>query len=105
MYTLRTYIHNISPCTTQITLSRVGGIGLELLEMQVSDDNRAGLVMIGGCSPESNAEKCGLFLPGDVLMGISSVDGKLASDCMYIVCILCMCGIESFYYCYFVAQK
>ena len=50
----------------------MGGIGLELLEMQVSDDNRAGLVMVGGCSPGSKAEKCGLFRSGDVLVGISS---------------------------------
>ena len=58
----------------QITVSRIGGIGLDLLEMQVTDDRRAGLVMVGGFAANSNAEKCGLFRPGDVLIGISSVE-------------------------------
>ena len=55
-----------------ISMSRVGGLGLELNEYNVGKDD-TGLVLIEGVKEGSNAEKCGKFLPGDALLSIASI--------------------------------
>ena len=56
----------------KIRLSRKGGLGLDLLEFDTGK-GKTGLVLVGDILPGSNAEKCGLFKPGDALSQISSV--------------------------------
>ena len=57
------------------SLSRKGGLGLELNEYNVGPQN-VGLVLVGGIKGGSNAEKCGKFAIGDALQSIASADGK-----------------------------
>lgn len=62
----------LSVKTVKIPMSRVGGLGLDLMEYNVGKGN-LGLVLVGGVIEGSNAEKCGLFLPGDALESISAI--------------------------------
>lgn len=61
--------------TLTAELSSIGGLGLDLIETQVSTENNAGLVLVGGVNPGSNAANCGLFQEGDALSTIST-EGK-----------------------------
>lgn len=58
--------------TVKIPMSRVGGLGLDLMEYNLGKGN-LGLVVVGGVIPGSNAEKCGLFLEGDALESITTL--------------------------------
>ena len=57
------------------SLSRKGGLGLDLNEYNVGGQN-IGLILVGGIKEGSNAEKCGKFKLGDALQSIASADGK-----------------------------
>ena len=69
----------LSVRTVKIPMSRVGGLGLDLMEYNVGKGN-LGLVLVGGVIEGSNAEKCGLFLPGDALESISSIPTGTVSN-------------------------
>lgn len=63
--------------TVDIIMSRVGGLGLDLVEFL--DNNNCALVMVNDIFENSNAAKPlsgGNFRPSDVLIGISAIDGK-----------------------------
>ena len=62
-------------CTESIVTSRVGGIGLDLAEYQVSEDGFSGIVVVNGINPDSNAEAAQGFKVGDILVSITGVDG------------------------------
>jgi hypothetical protein len=62
----------LSVKTVKIPMSRVGGLGLDLMEYNVGKGN-LGLVLVGGIIEGSNAEKCGLFLEGDALEAITTI--------------------------------
>ena len=68
----------LSVRTVKIPMSRVGGLGLDLMEYNVGKGN-LGLVLVGGVIEGSNAEKCGLFLPGDALEAITSISAGVYS--------------------------
>lgn len=72
----------LSVKTVKIPMSRVGGLGLDLMEYNVGKGN-LGLILVGGVIEGSNAEKCGLFLPGDALESISSIPAGIVSDPTY----------------------
>lgn len=62
--------------TVYITMSRVGGLGLDLVEFV--DNNNCALVMVNDIFEGSNAERPiagGKFRVGDVLLGVSVPDG------------------------------
>ena len=69
----------LSVKTVKIPMSRVGGLGLDLMEYNVGKGN-LGLILVGGVIEGSNAEKCGLFLPGDALESITSIPAGIVSD-------------------------
>ena len=58
----------------KVLVTRVGGIGLDLAEYQVSDDGYSGVVVVNGVNPGSNAEAAGGFRKGDILVGIEGVE-------------------------------
>lgn len=62
----------LSVKTVKIPMSRVGGLGLDLMEYNVGKGN-LGLVLVGGVIAGSNADKCGLFLEGDALEAITTI--------------------------------
>lgn len=57
-----------------IEVSKINGIGLDLVEVSNKADGVSGLVLIYEIIPGSNAEKTGSFLPGDALTRISTKD-------------------------------
>lgn len=67
-----------------ITVSTEGGIGLELVEVMNMGDNIGGMVMVEGVREGSNAEKCGKFLVGDVIVALDadSVEGLNYDLCL-----------------------
>ena len=58
-----------------VTLSRKGGLGLELVEMDTMERTRFGLVLVGGVGEGSNAAApiSGSFAVGDALVSIEGV--------------------------------
>ena len=58
------------------SLSKVGGLGLDLAEFNVGKQD-TGLVLVSGIKEGSNADKCGRFMVGDALQSIASADGSL----------------------------
>ena len=68
------------PRDEEVLVTRVGGIGLDLAEYQVSDDGYSGIVVVNGINPGSNAEAAGEFRVGDVLIGIEGVDAVKGTE-------------------------
>lgn len=62
--------------TKEIEVSRDGGIGLQLIEVENNAIDNSGLVLVEGIVSGSNADKTGEFLVGDALMSIITPDGK-----------------------------
>lgn len=62
----------LSESTVSVGLSRVGGLGLDLVELSVIDKSKYGLVVISDIVPNSNADKTGQFQIGDALVTIST---------------------------------
>ena len=62
----------LSVKTVKIPMSRVGGLGLDLMEYNVGKGD-LGLILVGGVIEGSNAEKSGKFLPGDALESITTI--------------------------------
>lgn len=63
---------------SSVVLSRVGGMGLDLVECdKLEVKGRYGLVLVGGVNPGSNAERpvSGEFLLGDSLLSVGGVRG------------------------------
>jgi hypothetical protein len=56
----------------KIQLSRVGGLGLDLVEYNVGKGD-IGLVLVGDILPDSNAAACKQFQIGDALQSVSTV--------------------------------
>lgn len=54
-----------------VTVSRVGGLGLDLVELASIPNSKFGLVAVNEIIQGSNADKCGSFCIGDVLISIS----------------------------------
>ena len=72
--------------TVKIPMSRVGGLGLDLMEYNLGKGD-LGLILVGGVIPDSNADKCGQFLPGDALESITSIaTGEMISNGMLMLC-------------------
>lgn len=67
----------------KVTLSRVGGMGLDLLEAdKLEGKGSYGLVVVGGVAPGSNAATpiSGSFVPGDALTSVSGLTSSGAAE-------------------------
>lgn len=60
----------------KITLSREGGLGLDLAEYSAGRGN-GGVVLVNDVIEGSNAAKTGLFMPGDALVSVQAVGDNL----------------------------
>ena len=54
-----------------VNISRIGGLGIDLVELASIPNSKNGLVAINDIIPGSNADKSGLLSVGDVLVSIS----------------------------------
>lgn len=54
-----------------VTLSRVGGLGLDLMEVKQGPRDGDGVVIINGFNEGGNAERCGKLCVGDALISVA----------------------------------